>query len=700
MNVNFSLAQSKITPGHLERKAVIYIRQSSPKQVREHVDSQLNQRALIERAQALGWHPERIDVLDGDLGRSATSVHGRDDFKALAAEVALGHVGIVFGWDVSRLARNNADWYQLLDLAALFATLIGDNEGVYEPRVYNDRLLLGLKGTLSEAESYMLRQRLNAGRLSKVQRGEYVQTLPTGLVRLADKRVAKDPDAQVRHIIDLVFATFEALGSCYQVLRYCQQHQILLPRQQTNGPHRGELLWKKASEPAIYEIITNPAYAGAFVYGRRPTDPTRRQPGRPATGTVRKPMAQWQCILHEVYPAYISWEQYLANQTRLSDNARRYTEQGLGRGTAREGAALLQGLATCGHCGHVMRVAYRTHARYTCDGLSRLFAEPMCLHLEGPSIDAFVVQAFFEAIQPAQLTALDEVLAQRQCDYARLEQYHQQQVQRARYEANVAKRRYQHVDPANRLVADALETDWNDKLRALRDVQEALERFAQQPCEAQLTPELRAQLLNLSQALPELWSSDRLLNEQRKALLRSLISRVILKRIAPDRVAVKIVWVSGHFSEGVVIPPIHRQADVTGYETLVARVEQLWRDGYTDVHIAETLSAEGFRSARSPRVSKATVLKIRHQHHWVSRYHQHRLAEKIDGMWTIHGLARKLEVKRDWFYNRIRSGFLSEPDVIRKPPYDNYLIRDDAKLIARLRREVNRTRHSGAHSQT
>ena len=432
--------------------------------------------------------------------------------------------------------------------------------------------------------------------------------------------------------------------------------------------NKGELLWKKPSAPAIAAIMTNPAYAGTFAYGRRPSDPTRRQPGRPATGTVRQPMAQWQCILHDTYPAYISWEQYLANQARLSDNARRYTDNGPGRGAAREGAALLQGLATCGHCGHVMRVAYRPHPRYLCNGLTRLFAEPMCLHLEGPSIETFVVKAFFEAIQPAQLAALDEVLAQHQRDYARLEQYHQQQVQRARYEAHLAKRRYQQVDPANRLVASELETDWNDKLRALREVQEAAERFAQQPSQPLLTPELRAQLLNLSQALPELWHSDRLTNEQRKALLRSLISRVILKRIAPDRVAVKIVWVSGHFSEGVVIPPIHRQADVTGYETLVARVEQLWRDGYTDGQIAETLSAEGFRSARSTRVSKATVLKIRNQQHWVSRYHQHRLAEKIDGMWTIHGLARKLEVKRDWFYTRIQSGFLSEPDVIRKPP--------------------------------
>lgn len=700
MNSAIDWTQSKITSAHLQRKAVVYIRQSSPKQVRENVDSQLNQRALIERAQTLGWQRERIAVFDGDLGQSATTAQGRDDFKALAAEVALGHVGIVFGWDVSRLARNNADWYQLLDLAALFGTLIGDCDGVYDPRIYNDRLLLGLKGTMSEAESYMLRQRLNAGRLSKVRRGEYVQRLPTGLIRLADKRVIKDPDAQVRHVIELVLAKFDDIGSCFKVLRYCKHHQVLLPRRQSNGTQQGELLWRKPSEPAIREIITNPAYAGAFVYGRRPTDPTRRRPGRHATGVVRKPMAQWHCIRQDAYPAYIGWEQYLANQARLQDNARRYTENGLGRGAPREGTALLQGLATCGHCGHVMRVAYRPRARYLCNGMSRVFAEPRCLHLEGPSIEAFVVAAFFEAIQPVQLAALDEVLAQRSRDEARVQKHHQQQLQRARYEAALAKRRYQQVDPANRLVAGELETDWNDKLRALREAQETVERRAQQTKPPTLTPALKAQLCNLAQALPALWAEDQLTNEQRKALLRSLIARVILKRLAPDCVEVKIVWVSGHFSEGIVIPPIHRQADITDYETMVGRIEQLWRDGYTDAQIANALSAEGFRSARSTRVSTMTVLKIRNQHHWVSRYHQHRLANKIDGLWTIHGLAGKLNVDRNWFYTRIKSGFLSEPDVIRKPPYDNYLIRNDAVLLARLRREIKRTIRPGTKPQT
>lgn len=693
MTSTLHLSPVKLTPRHLERKAVIYIRQSSPKQVRDHLDSQLTQRALVERAQSLGWHADRIEVFDGDLGQSATGGQEREDFKALAAEVALGHVGVVFGWQVSRLARNNAEWYQLLDLAALFATLIGDTDGLYDPRLYNDRLLLGLKGTMSEAEHYLMRQRLNAGRLSKVQRGEYVQRLPTGLVRLADHRVIKDPDQQVQQVIELVLSKFEELGTCYRVLRYCQQHAILLPRRHRGAPAPGALCWRQPSDSIISSIITNPAYAGAFVYGRRTSEPQRQAPGRRTPTMVRRPMEQWQCLRQDAYPAYISWVQFLANQERLRENAQRYNDKtGTGRGAPREGAALLQGLLTCGRCGYRMTVAYRPRSRYTCAAMTRRFAEARCVHLEGPPIEAFVVQAFFDAIAPAQLEALDEVLAQRQRDQQRLERYHHQQVTQARFSANLARRRYEQVDPQYRLAAAELERDWDDKLRALRQAEEAAARFAQAPAESTLHPELRAQLVDLSHSLPGWWASDQLRHDQRKALLRSLISQVIVTRPATDQVAVKIIWVSGHYSEGLVIPPVLHQRQVTGYDTMVERIGQLWAQGATDAQIAETLSAEGFRSARRARVLPKTVLKIRCHHHWVSHYHQHRLADKIDGLWTIHGLSAHLGVPREWFYNRIRSGFLREPDVIRKPPYGNYLIRDAIGLLEQLRAEVKQSR--------
>src|SRR5713101_5157943 len=584
MTSTLHLSQVKLTPRHLERKAVIYIRQSSPKQVREHLDSQLTQRALVGRAQSLGWHSDRIAVFDGDLGQSAAGLHERDAFKALAAEIALGHVGVVFGWQVSRLARNNAEWYQLLDLAALFGTLIGDTDGIYDPRLYNDRLLLGLKGTMSEAEHYLMRQRLTAGRLSKVQRGEYVQRLPTGLVRLADHRVIKDPDQQIQHVIALVFSTFEALGSCYRVMRYCQQHGILVPRRLRGAEEAGDIRWRRPSEDIISSMITNPAYAGAFVYGRRTSDPQRQSSSRHTPATVRRPMEEWQCVIQDAYPAYISWAQYLANRARLSANVTRFRESTHeGRGAPREGAALLQGLATCGLCGRQRHVAYRRHPRSVCTGLRRSYAEPRCAHLDGPSIEAFVVQAFFDAMAPAQLESLDEVLAQHQRERQRLETYHQQQVSHARFAATLARRRYEHVDPAYRLAAAELEREWDDRLRALRQAEEAAERFAHAPDEPTLTPELRHQRLHLSQCLPDLWVSPQLRPPQRKALLRSLIARVTVKRTAADRVEVKIIWASGHCSEGIVIAPVGSQRHVTGYDTMVERPRQLWAEGYSDL---------------------------------------------------------------------------------------------------------------------
>ena len=625
MTLDLSLSQVKITPRHLEGKAVIYIRQSSPKQVREHLDSQLTQRTLISRAEHLGWHPERIEVFDGDLGQSAAGRQERDAFKALAAEVALGHVGIVFGWQVSRLARNNAEWYQLLDVAALLGTLIGDADGIYDPRLYNDRLLLGLKGTMSEAEYYLMGQRLTAGRLSKVQRGEYVQGLPTGLVRLSDKSVIKDPDQQVQHVIGLVFSKFEELGAAFQVLRYFKQHEILLPRHHGRGVGPDHVRWRPPSEEAICAILTNPAYAGAFVHGRRTSDPQRQSPGRRTPAMVRRPMEEWQCIIQEAYPAYISWAQYLTNRARLSDNLTRYLESTGGRrGAPRQGAALLQGLAICGVCGRQMHVDYRRHPRYVCTNMRRSYDEPRCAHLDGPSIEAFVVQAFFDAITPAQFETLDEVLAQHQRERQRLETYHQQQVSHAHFAATQARRRYEHVDPAYRLAAAELEREWDERLRALRQAEEAAARFAHEPTEPTLTPEFRHQLLHLSQCLPELWESPQLRHPQRKALLRSLISRVMVKRTAADRVEVKIIWASGHFSEGVVIAPVGSQRQVTGYDTMVERTRQLWAEGYSDLQIADILSREGFRSAQRETVLAKTIMKIRHRHQWVSPYHQHR----------------------------------------------------------------------------
>ncbi len=467
--------QSKLTKEHWKRLACVYVRQSTLKQVERNRESQVNQYQLVERAELLGWPRERIRVIDADLGISGQSSTNRNGFKELVAEVSLGHVGIIFGYEVSRLARNNGDWYHLLDLAAVFGTLIADTDGIYDPKLYNDRLLLGLKGTMSEAELHLIRNRLDAGRLSQVHRGEFRQMLPTGLVRLDDGSVVKDPDEGIRHTIELVFHTFDEHGSCRQVVRVLREAGILLPRRQTGGMYRGQLLWKEASEAAIYEMIQNPAYAGAFVYGRRPGDPARQMVSHRPIQT-RKPREEWVQIKQDVYPAYITWEQYLANQERLQSNAMDFArrtgrEPGV-QGAPGRGEALLQGLVVCGVCGHHLRVAYKKTPRYFCNEEFKRVQGPACISVTGPLLDEIVTHAFFEALRPAQLDALEAVLADQEAEYRRLLVHWKERVKRARYSAQLAQRQYSAVDPENRLVAASLEQRWETALRELAETEE------------------------------------------------------------------------------------------------------------------------------------------------------------------------------------------------------------------------------------
>jgi DNA invertase Pin-like site-specific DNA recombinase len=443
---------SKITPSHLARWACIYVRQSSVQQVEQHRESQANQYRLAERAASLGWSETRIRIIDCDLGKSGRESTQRAGFNELLADVALGQVGIVFGYEVSRLARNNGDWYRFLDLAAVFGTLIADSDGIYDPRLYNDRLLLGLKGTLSEAELHLLRLRLQAGRLSKVRSGHYRQCLPTGLVWLDDETVVKDADEQVQHVLDFVFAKFAELGSCHGVFRYLRRNQMLLPRR-TTGTGPGPIVWKQASITAVQDILTNPAYAGTFVYGRQRSDPTRRTAKHSAMPRVKRPRDEWLYVRHDAYPAYISWQQYLANQARIEANGTRFMElRQQAVGAVREGHGLLQGLALCGHCGRRMYTNYKPYPRYAC-AQQRHSEQRMCCLVHGPAVDRVVTAAFFAALRPAQLDLLAETLAAQQAEQERLAQYWQDQVRRARYEAQLAERQYQAVDPDNRLVA-------------------------------------------------------------------------------------------------------------------------------------------------------------------------------------------------------------------------------------------------------
>jgi DNA invertase Pin-like site-specific DNA recombinase len=659
--------------------AYIYIRRSSPKQVQYHRESQLNQYALVDRAVALGWSVDRVHVIDADLGQSGQDGN-RPGFQELVTAVSLGHVGLILAYEASRLARSNADWYALLDLAALRGTLIADADGVYDPSTYNDRLLLGRRGMLSEAELHLIQLRLAAGRHRQIERGAYRQQLPTGLLRLPDGRVVKDPDRQVQHAIELVFARFVELGSCAKVVRRFRDEGLRLPRRQTGGPWVGEVLWKPACATAVYEILHNPAYTGAFVYGRHRRDPAY-PPGQHSR-RLKQPLADWQVIQHDAYPASISWETFLMNQERLTDNASRSAARR--RGAVRAGPALLVGLVACGTCGRQLLVEYKTVHHYACAALSKEYGVPMCLWVDGPSLDAAVVAAFFEALQPAELDLLDDVLAAQHADHTRLGQHYADQVARAEYEARLAEKQYRAVDPEHRLVAAELERQWEAALRALAEAREAAESFARTPAVPALDLTLREQLRDLGERLPELWDGGHLTPAHKKELLRCLIRRVVVRRPRPDTVEVTVVWVSGATTGLTLHPPVAHTVDLSSHDRLVTRIVQLVAAGYQDGVIARQLTAEGLRSARYEYVPTTPVTRIRRQHGAPSLTTQFRRRERLDGQWTIWGLARALGVDRNGLYARIKAGPLP---AARHPLIGHYLIPDDPTLLEYLRQQ-------------
>ena len=673
---------SKVTDSHLRRKAYVYIRQSTLQQVTRNQESQVNQRQMVARAAALGWSTAQIEVIDEDQGLSGSESGRRTGFQRLVADVSMGRAGIIVGYEVSRLARNNGDWYHLLDLAAVFDTLIADNDGVYHPGQFNDRLLLGLKGTMSEAELHILKQRLEAGRLRQVERGAYRQALPTGLVRAADGRVEQDPDARIRGAIELVLAKFAEMGSCGKVLRYLRQEGLLLPRRQVCGPERGNIVWKPPSDTAIYEIVRNPAYAGAFVYGRR-----QHVPGQPPTARQRRPVTEWIEVKHDVYPAYISWAQYEANQAQLARNGQRAWNEGTASGgVPREGPGLLQGLVVCGHCGYHRRVMYKEgYHHYPCQHLRRRHGLAPCPTVHGPAVDEAVTQAFFAALRPANLDVLEAVLAAQRAEQERLAGQWAAQVRQTEYEAQRAQRQYMQVEPENRLVAAELERRWEEKLQQQRQVEEAAQRWREQNSPAaKITPEMREQFAHLATHLPAVWV--RCTPAQRKMLLRSLIERVILRRDVADKVSVRLVWLSGHYTDLEVQTPVGLQTSVSGYAAMVERVGALYAAGLDDAHIAAQLSSEGFHSAHRSDVAVDAVTTIRRAQRWLHPTGPRPAVR--EGYLSVPALASRLGVERQWVYRRLRRGGI-EPDVVlRDPRTGQYWIQDDPELIARLQAQV------------
>ncbi len=653
MNTNAASAAGKVTHEHLRRDAYLYVRQSTLKQVLSNTESATRQYALRGRAVALGWDQSQVIVIDTDQGQSGASAADREGFQRLVAEVGMGHAGIVLGLEVSRLARNNTDWHRLLEICALAGTLICDEDGLYDPANFNDRLLLGLKGTMSEAELHFLKARLRGGQLSKARRGELVIRLPVGLVRDGTGTVTLDPDASVQGAVARVFDTFSATGSALAVVKAFAADRLLFPRRLATGPRKGELSWGQLEHSRVLQVLHNPRYAGAFFYGRHAHG---HGPGGTAT-TRLLPREEWTVLITDAHVGYITWEQFEANQARLAANA---TAHGKDRRASppREGPALLQGMVVCGKCGGRMTVRYHTRKgievpEYVCqsEGIQR--GKAICQRIPGAGIDAAVGRLLLDTLTPLALeTALavaDELTA-RAADADRIRAT---AVQRAQYHADLARRRYLAVDPANRLVADQLEAAWNAALRELAEATDSYER-AENGQAGPLSAAQRGAVTALAADFPALWADPATPMRERKRAIRLLVTDATLAR-TDNAITVHIRLKGGQDRTlSLPIPLAAWQIRQTPAE-VVSAIDTLLEE-HTDSEIAAILTHKGMVSGTGQPLHARLIRQIGKAYQL--RSHTQRLRD--EGLLTLTEIARHLGVGpstvKTWRNNGLLTG--------------------------------------------
>jgi len=582
----------KIEPHHHDRIAIVYIRQSTLQQVERHSESTKLQYALVGKACDMGWPKEQVVVIDDDLGISGASAEGRPGFQRLVAEVSLDHVGIVFGIEMSRLARSCRDWHQLLEVCSLFRTLIADTDGVYDPGNYNDRLLLGLKGTLSEAELHVIKQRMLAGKKAKARRGELGMQLAFGYVKHASGEIIKEPDEQAQSTTTLIFTLFARYRTINGVLKYLVKHNMQLPHRIRGGLKKGELEWRRPNRVTLGNMLHNPIYAGAYVYGRRPTDPRKKKPGRPSTGRVSVNQEEWEVLIKDKLPAYISWEEYERNQRQLQMNS----SQGIG--TPKHGPSLLSGLVICGRCGLRMATCYSSQGkklRYSCNRMAVDYGEKSCQSLLGAPLDQLIQEKIMAAMQPSALELSLQAAANIQQEREQQQSHWQHQLERAHYESERAYRQFNAVEPENRLVARTLEKKWEEALSSENRLNQDYEKhFRKQP--PVLTKNERLEIQSLASDIPHLWKADSTTGEQRQQIVRLLIERVIVTiQGDTEKVHVSIHWKGGCQSEANFDRPVGKLEQLSYYKELIERVADLYKEGNSLAIIANLLNQEEWR---------------------------------------------------------------------------------------------------------
>jgi DNA invertase Pin-like site-specific DNA recombinase len=676
----------KVQARHHQRLAVVYVRQSSPQQVHEHRESADLQYDLRRRATELGWPTDRVTVIDEDQGRSGRTVAGRPGFQWLLAEVALDHVGIILGIELSRLARSCRDWHQLIELCGIFHTLLADQNGLYDPTDHNDRLLLGLSGIMSEAELHILRGRMLAGARNKARRGELYSHAPIGYARVPGGGLMLDPDEQARDVVRLIFDKFDELGTVSGLLRYLVRYGIRLGFRPHFGPHKGELEWRRPNRTTLNFLLHHPIYTGAYSHGRRPTDPRRKVPGRPATGRVVVPMDQWEVLIPDHLPGYITWEHYEANLQRLAQNGAR---AGALR-SARGGDSLLAGLVVCGRCGRRMLVAYTTKGhrlRYECLRGALDYAEPRCQSLAGGALDELVAGQVLRALEPAALELSLRAVADAERERGRLARHWEQRLERARHDAERAARQYHAAEPENRLVARELERRWEQALLAQRQVEEEYDRFRHRR-PAELTSSDVQMTESLASDIPALWRAETTTVHDRQEVVRHLVERVVVAvQGETEWVDVAIHWAGGFVSRHEVRRPVSRVEQMRDYAELMRRVAELHGAGRTSRQIAEALNREGFRPPKRRETYNAAMVQLL----LARRVRTGPRGEEADrddprgkGEWWLSDLGRELGMPQPTVHSWIRRGWIRGRKLLGVG--GRWVLWADAEELDRLRR--------------
>lgn len=692
----------KIERRHLERLAVVYVRQSSLRQVSHNQESTRLQYGLQHRARSLGW--QRVEIIDDDLGVSGASIVGRQGFQRLLSEIALDHVGVIFGIEMSRLARSNRDWHQLLELCARFGTLIADMDGLYDPTRHNDRLLLGLKGTMSEAELHIIRQRMNQGKLSKARRGELSKRLPCGYHRRPSGEVILDPDEEVQRSIAYLFDAFDRIGSMHGVLRHLAKHEVLIGGRVHTGSEVGDLTWRRPHRGLLTDMLRNPIYAGAYVYGRRQTDPRRKVPGRPGSGrTGLVPMEDWKAVVHDHLPAYITWERYLRNQERLAKNRSAANTPGV----PRHGGLLLQGLVRCGRCAHRMQVQHpnsgdsgKIYSRYVCVHDHVHYGGARCQSLSGACVDEAVRDLALLTLMPAalelSLRAAEDVEKERE----RVEELWRGRLERARYAAHLAARHYRAVDPENRLVARTLERDWEEALADLATLEAEYSRYQQERPHL-LSAAERATIEQLAAEVPALWAAGTTTNTDRKAILRLLIEAVtVTVEGESEWVDIVVRWVGGRETRRRIRRPVARLSQLSRYDELIERIRELRRAGSTADEVAEALNTEGWTTPTQRSPFNGRLIRAMAQRHGLNSTPRGPRPRPGPDEWWLTDLSKELNVPRPTLFGWLQRGILQGRRVESRRAWAVYADDRELKRLIEYRDGSRRGRRKPNAGQT